>query len=126
MSMANASVFTELRFWLLIVFSVVVPIGIYGFLLRTKKISRGAVLVFGVLLILIAGIDVYLLQALTVRARVTPSLLDDVIFVRELSVALYLLPALFGGVGVNLVSHVVAAHLALAERRFEREAGGRS
>ena len=35
--------------------------------------------------------------------------------------SLYLLPAVFAGIGVNLVSHVVIRHLNLAESRFERD-----
>jgi hypothetical protein len=31
------------------------------------------------------------------------------------------LPAVFGGIGVNLISHVLLRHLAEAEERFDRE-----
>lgn len=117
----NQSVFVELRFWLLVVFSVVVPAGIYGALLVTRSISRFAVLWFGVALVLIAGMDVYLLQTLATLAHTTTSLTDDIVFTSELTVALYVLPLVFGGIGVNLVSHVLLRHLTEAERRFDRE-----
>ena len=42
----SLSVFVELRFWVLVVFSVVLPAGIYGLLLATRSISRTAVLGF--------------------------------------------------------------------------------
>lgn len=115
------SVFVELRFWLLVAFSVVVPACLYAGLLLTRTISRGAVLAFGVLLMIIVGVDVYLLQSLTALARLTPSLSDDTLFVSELSIALYVLPLLYGGIGVNLISHVLLHHLTAAEELFERE-----
>lgn len=117
----SLSVFVELRFWLLVAFSLVLPAGIYGLLLATRSISRTAVLGFGVALVVIAGVDVYLLQSLASVAKVTPSLSDDALFTSELSVALYLLPVVFGGIGVNLISHVLLHHLSEAERRFDRE-----
>lgn len=117
----SLSVFVEVRFWLLVIFSLVLPAGIYGVLLRSRSISSLAVLVFGVALVLIAGVDVYLLQSLSSLAKTSPSLADDALFVSELSIALYVLPVVFGGIGVNLISHVLLRHLTEAEKRFERE-----
>lgn len=117
----SLSVFVELRFWVLVAFSVVLPAGIYGLLLRTRAISRMAVLGFGIALVLISGVDVYLLQSLAAVAKNTPSLADDAVFISELSIALYILPVVFGGIGVNLISHVLLRHLTEAEKRFDRE-----
>ena len=119
--MSETSVFTEIRFWLLIVFSGVVPFAVYAVLMVRRAISRWTVLLLGLALIVIAGVDVYLLQALATAARRTVSLVDDAFFLSELSVALYLLPAMFGGTGVNVVSHVIVEHLVEAERRFQDE-----
>lgn len=117
----NDTVFTHFAFWMLVMFSLVVPFAIYGGLLLRRAVSRAAVLGFGLLLVVIAGVDVYLLQVLGAAARSTPSLADDAVFVSEISTALYLLPALWGGVGVNIASHVLVRHLAGAENTFERE-----
>ncbi|ART54478.1 hypothetical protein CBP36_14485 [Acidovorax carolinensis] len=117
----NLTVFVELRFWLLVVFSLVLPVGIYALLLVTQSISRMSVMGFGIALVLIAGVDVYLLQTLASVAKNTPSLADDAVFVSELSLALYLLPVVYGGIGVNLISHVLLRHLTEAEKRFDRE-----
>ena len=117
----SLSVFVELRFWLLVAFSLVLPAGIYGLLLATRSISRTAVLGFGIALVLIAGVDLYLLQSLATVAKNTPSLADDAVFISELSIALYILPVVFGGIGVNLISHVLLRHLTEAEKRFDRE-----
>ncbi|HSI46946.1 MAG TPA: hypothetical protein VLA61_01610 [Ideonella sp.] len=114
-----SSVFVELRFWLLVLFSLMAGVGIYLAMLR-RSVSRLAVLVFGLALVLIAGIDVYLLQSLSNLARHTPSLTDDTVFLSELSIGLYVLPALFAGIGINVVSHVLIQHLSAAERRFDR------
>lgn len=116
----STTVFTEMRFWALVVFSVVLPCAVYLALLCKRSISRARVLFFGLALVFIAGVDVYLLQGLATAAKATPSLADNVVFVSELSVALYLLPVLIGGVGVNIVSHVLIRHLEGAERTFER------
>ena len=117
----NLTVFVELRFWLLVVFSLVLPVGIYALLLVTQSISRLSVMGFGIALVLIAGVDVYLLQTLASVAKNSPSLADDAVFVSELSLALYLLPVVYGGIGVNLISHVLLRHLSEAEGRFDRE-----
>ena len=113
--------FTEVRFWLLIVFSVVLPFSIYGVLLAKRAISRRTVLIFGFTLVVIAGVDVYLLQSLAALAKLTPSLADDMVFLSEISLALYLLPALFGGIGINIISHILVQHLVEAETRFQKE-----
>ena len=117
----SQSVFVELRFWLLVVFSLVLPVGLYAALLAKRSISRSGVLAFGMALVLIAGVDVYLLQTLATVARSTHSLADDFVFFSEVRIALYVLPLMFGGIGVNLISHVLLRHLFEAETRFESE-----
>lgn len=117
----HSSVFTQWAFWLLVVFSLVLPVGIYGALWRKRAISPNTVLFFGCALVVVAGVDVYLLQILATAARRTPSLADDTVFTSELYTALYLLPAMFGGIGVNIMSHVLIRHLFEAENKFKRE-----
>lgn len=82
------SLLAEWAFYALVIFSLLVPALIYRNLWRRQAISRKAVLYFGVALIALAGLDVYLL------------------------------PTLFAGTGLNIVSHVLITHLAVAERRF--------
>jgi hypothetical protein len=72
------------------------------------------------LLVAVAGFDFYLLQALARMARLTPSLADDAIFDSEVTVGLYVLPALLAGVGINVTSHVLVQHLTDAQKRFAR------
>jgi hypothetical protein len=117
----STSILTEIEFWLLIVFSLVLPVGIYWLLLSKRTIAQITVLLLGVALVAIASMDVYLLQALKSLAESSPSYADDLVFVSEVSLALYLLPAMFGGVGINLVSHVLINHLHDAEKRFKDE-----
>lgn len=118
---ASTTVFTETRFWLLIASSLLLPFGIYGLLLARKSVSRTRVLMLGLAMVAMAGIDVFLLQHLAAMARLSPSLSDDAVFVSELSVALYLLPAMFGGIGVNIISHVLMTHLVEAQKRHDKE-----
>jgi hypothetical protein len=89
-------------------------------LLRSKSISRSSVLVFASLLILLSGIDFYLLRSLAELARSSTSLIDDKVFSHELSLALYLLPVVFAGIGVNLISHVLLTHLSRAEKAYDK------
>ena len=117
----NTTVFTEVKFWLLIIFSGVLPFSIYGIMLMKKAISRQTVLVLGLALIVIAGVDIYLLHGLVAEAKQTPSLADDTIFSSEISLALYLLPAMFGGIGINVISHVLVRHLDDAERAYRQQ-----
>jgi uncharacterized metal-binding protein len=114
-------VFLELEFFALVVFSFVLPVGIYWFLFKRASISRYAVMGLATLLITIAGIDVFLLQTLAELSKATSNSLDDRIFASELSIALYLLPAVFAGIGVNLLSHVLIDHLHRAESRHDRQ-----
>ena len=71
------SVFRELRFWLMVAVSVVLPFCIYTVLIAKRAISRMTVLVLGFSLVAIAGVDVYFLQRLAVSAATTPSLQDN-------------------------------------------------
>lgn len=117
----SQSVFADLRFWLMLAVSVVLPIGIYALLLCKRAIARWTALLLGLTLVAIAGLDVFVLQSLAAASRLTPSLADDAVFFSELSMALYLFPAMFGGIGVNMVSHVLVRHLVEAEARFSAE-----
>ncbi len=116
----SESVFVEVEFFVLAVFSIILPVSIYGYMMSTRAISRKTVLLFGVILIAISGANVFLLQRPAGMARDSPSLLDDRIFASELSAALYLLPALFAGIGVNMISHILISHLTEAEREFDQ------
>ena len=117
--MAN-SVFVEIEFFLLILVSIVLPVSLYGYMMWKSAISRRTVLLLGVVLVVIAGANVYLLQRLNIMAKASVSLIDNQVFVSELSIALYLLPAVFAGIGVNMVSHILVSHLNDAERRYDR------
>ena len=111
----------EVDFFLLVTTSLLLPAGIYATLLLKRSISQWTVLVLALVLITLSGIDFVLLQKLAEKAKLSSTAFDDRMFVTELSMALYLLPAVFAGIGVNLVSHVVIRHLNLAESRFERD-----
>ena len=116
-----STVFAESKFWLMVMASVVLPFGLYAVLMTKRAISTRSTLLLGFALVAIAALDVYFLQILSKAARSTPSLADDAMFVSEVSLALYLLPVMFGGIGVNVISHVLVKHLDDANRRFSEE-----
>ena len=117
----NKTVFVEFDFFALIIFSLILPVALYGYMMWKRVISRHTVLLFAVILIMLSGVDVFLLQRLKLMARLSTSLLDDTIFRSELSLALYLIPAVFAGIGVNMISHVLVSHLTDAENKFDSE-----
>ncbi len=76
---------------------------------------------FGFALVAMACLDVSLLQSVAALAKLTPSFAGDALFNSQLALVLYFLPVMFGGVGVNIVSHVLMLHLADAERHADAE-----
>lgn len=116
---SDATVFTQVRFWLLVLCSLIFPASIFVTLFVRREFSKKTVLAFGLLLIAMAGLDIFLLRALSLQAQATPSLADDVVFSSELSIALYIIPAAFGTFGLNMVSHVLMHYLKQKEARFE-------
>ncbi|MGH8112418.1 MAG: hypothetical protein ACREPL_10915 [Rhodanobacteraceae bacterium] len=116
----ESSVFVEFRFWLLIFLSVVVPVFMYLLQRKKREASPLFVLAFGLVLIAISGVDIYLLQALAAAARLTLSLADNAIFDSEISLGLYAFPFLFGGIGVNMISDMMVGHLMHAEEQYEK------
>ncbi len=117
----NKSVFTEIEFYLFIFFAVISPVSIYAYMMWKRAISSRSVLFFGFALVVFSGISIFLLQRLNSIAKLSQSMLDHRIFASEVSVALYLLPALFAGIGVNLISDSLIKHLAEAEKQYDRE-----
>jgi hypothetical protein len=119
----NDSIFVEKEFALLILISIILPVALYAFMMMKRALSRATVLLFGITLVLISGANVVLLQRLQTMAKVSSSLFDNRIFYSEVTLALYLVPALFAGIGINIISHVIVRHLEDAEREFERRHG---
>ena len=117
----SKSAFFEIEFVFLILFSFIFPAGIYAYMMWKKVISRKSVLMFGIILIAISGVSIILLQRLNGIAKTSLSNMDDQMFSSEVSLALYLLPALFAGIGVNIISHLLISHLEKAENKFDRE-----
>ena len=117
----KSSVFAELYFWLLVGCSVVFPTAIYIALLFKRAVSRGTILILGLTLVAVSGVDVFLLQRLEAMSKRSPSLLDDAVFSSEVTIGFYLLPALFAGIGIDVISHVLIRHLDRAQKAFRRE-----
>ena len=95
------------------------PAGVYVYLMRVRRVARLSVLAFGLFLVLLSAIDLVLLRYISVLARASTSLLDDQLFLSELTVALHLLPLLSAGIGINMVSQILPEHLRQAERNYD-------
>jgi len=116
----NDSIFVEKEFFLLIVVSIILPVSLYAFMMMKQSLSRAKVMLLGVTMVFISGANVVLLHRLAAMAKASRSLLDDGMFSSEISLALYLVPALFAGIGINIISHVIVRHLEDAEQQFDR------
>jgi len=116
----DESVFLKFEFLALVVSSIVAPAAIFWFMMWRRALSRAAVLSLGVALVLLTVVDVILLEILEAKSKLSPSLVDDQVFASELSVALYILPAVFAGIGTNILSDQLSHHLEEIEKRFER------
>jgi hypothetical protein len=113
MSILHPTASIESEFVALVVFSVVTAALIYCALWARQGISRSRALFFGVALIILAGVDMFLLRILANLARLSPSVFIGALFESEVTVALCLLPTLFAGTGINVVSHLVIQPMAL-------------
>ena len=107
------TVFVELKFWLLVLFSLVAPVLMVWLCLTVKALSRNTVLFLGLVLVAIAGFDFYLLKSLAQMALLTPSLADDVLFDSEVTVGLVRAAGAAGG-------HRHQCHLARTHRAPHR------
>lgn len=115
------TVFFQIEFVLLVISSILLPSGIYGYLMLGRSFSRLTVFALGLVLLLLSGVDLYLLQSMATQVRSNASLLDGSFFASEISIALYLLPMAFAGIGVNLMSHILIDHIKEAEQRHDRQ-----
>ena len=79
--------------------------------LAKRTASRTTILILGLVLVVISGISFYLLQALASHSKLSPSLADDSLFASELTLSLYLIPALFAGIGINFISDRLIGHV---------------
>lgn len=113
------TVFTHVYFWLLILFAGAPSAAIYWLALRKRAMSTFVILLLGFSLVAIAAVEVYLLQSLKAQAKLTPSVADDVVFNSEVSIALFLVPVMFCGIGINVISHVLMEHLVETRKRFK-------
>lgn len=107
----QATAFAELEFWFLILSSALAPALIWGMVLAKRTASRTTILVLGLVLVVISGVSFYLLQMLATHSKNSPSLADDSLFASELTLSLYLIPALFAGIGINFISDRLIGHV---------------
>lgn len=109
------AIYLEFEFWALLIFTILIPSGILIWMMMKRKFSRISIVTIGIMLVVIAGVDAIFLRMLSAKAKVSPGIVDDQIFVSEISIALYIIPLILAGVGVNLASHVLCNHLEISE-----------
>lgn len=109
------AIYLEYEFWALVMCTIVIPSAIFVWMMMKRKFSRISVVSIGLFLVVIAGLDAIFLRLLSAKAKVSPGLVDDQLFVSEISIALYIIPLILAGVGVNLASHVLCNHIEITE-----------
>ncbi|MCI0475722.1 MAG: hypothetical protein L0Y55_05705 [Anaerolineales bacterium] len=114
--MAN-SAFLTIEFWTLVIISFALPCLIFFKFIHKRRRRHAHILSFALLLILLAGVDVLLLQQLENVARTTSSLMDDSIFLSGYSLALYILPLVLGTLGSDLLAHVIKAYIIIEHEK---------
>ena len=107
----GTTAFAEMEFWLLVIMSMVAPMLLWRLLHSKRTPTRSTIFSLGLVLVVISGTAFYLLQTLAAQSKQSPSLADDALFASELTLSLYLLPALFAGIGINLISDRLIRHL---------------
>ncbi len=105
------SLWIEVEFWALVLCSALFPLAIIVHLIRAVEIRRYVLMGFALALLILACVDFVLLGRVASLAHRTPDLLDDRVFLSEASAALYILPLVCAGVGINLLSFVITQHL---------------
>ncbi|NOT16710.1 MAG: hypothetical protein HOP20_01415 [Sulfuriferula sp.] len=116
--MSNDSQF-HLAFVAVILCSILIPAVIYVVMVVKRSISRITVAFLGLTLIVVASVDAVLLHHIAHAAQQTSVLWDDKLFASELSIALYLLPLVSAGIGINILSHLLITHLTEAEQAYD-------
>lgn len=117
---AASSLYLEGEFFGLVALSLLMPGIIAGWLIRRRRISRVSVVLVALTLVILSGTDAILLQRLSAKAKLTSDLLDDRLFASEFSIALYLLPLVTAGIGINLLTHVITEHVVIAELQYDQ------
>ena len=115
------SILIKAEFWGLVAVSIALPVAVIWHLVRVVRISRALLIGYSITLMGVSGLDAVLIKAIAVLARQTSSLADDKVFLGEYSLALYLLPLISAGVGMNLLTYTITRHL----RIRSRDRGGR-
>jgi hypothetical protein len=111
----DKTAFFRIEFYLLVVFSLLLPSAIYYQLVVKRIFSRITMFLLGLTMIVMSGVDLVLLQKLSAIAVQSSDLADDVIFGSEFSMALYLLPLILAGLGINVISHILHSHMVIVE-----------
>jgi hypothetical protein len=116
-----SAIYFEGEFWSLVVTALLLPGGIFSWLIRKRRVSWKVATVLSIILIVLGGIVAVLLQMLATRVKATPEIGDDMIFASEFSIALYILPLLLAGIGMNLLTRVLNDHVIFVELADERK-----
>jgi hypothetical protein len=114
-------IYLEWEFGILVIFSFAVPTAMLVGMMRKRVFSRLTLIILGHVLVLLAGIDAICLQRLASKAKLSAGLVDDTVFTSEISIALYIIPMILAGIGINVVSHVLCGHLTIVELKERQD-----
>ena len=108
-------IYLEFEFWGLLVCTGIIPFVTLLWMMRQRHFQRSILVTIGTFLVFLSGLDAIFLQRLSTKAKASANILDDRIFASEISIALYIIPLILAGIGVNLASYVLCEHLKITE-----------
>jgi hypothetical protein len=118
----------DLEVWLLLISCLLPVLFLLIHLVNRKPISRLWLFFWGVVFVLLGGINIVVLRRLGEIVMQSQHTWDDVLFGPTYSIAFYVLPLLCAGVGINLITEVITSGIPMErnsphrhEKTVERE-----
>ncbi len=112
------SINVEVEVWLLLISCLLPVFFLLIHLVNRKPMSRLWLFFWGIVFILLGGINIVVLRRLGDIVMKSRQTWDDVVFGPTYSIAFYVLPLVCAGIGVNLITEVITSDVPM-----ERKAG---
>lgn len=113
----NSLITIEVEVWLLLLSCLLPVFFLLIHLVTRKPVNRLWLFFWGVVFVLLGGINIVVLRRLGEIVMRSQHTWDDVFFGPTYSIAFYVLPLLCAGIGVNLISEVITTGVPIEKTR---------
>jgi len=110
----------EIEVWLLLISCLLPVLFLLVHLVNRKPVNRIWLFFWGIVFVLLGGINIVVLRRLGDIAMKSQHAWDDVLFGPTYSIAFYVLPLLCAGIGVNLITEVITSGVPLERKAPHR------